>query len=487
MRTERDALGEMNVEANALYGIHSARARENFPDRTPFHPEWYMAMGTVKLACYRTYRKFIRALSDKVGPAALHVPLIGDEILDVLIDSASEVAAGKYYDHFIVPAISGGAGTSQNMNVNEIIANASLVKLGKRPGDYDTVDPIEHANVFQSTNDVVPTALHLATMRLLVTLEAAVDGLRKEAEALEKRHRSDLRIAFTQMQAAVPSSYGKLFASYAEALSRDWWRTSKASERIKVINLGGSAVGTGLAVPRFFVFEAPKELAALTNLTLTRSENLPDATANLDPLVEAHAILKAHAVNLEKIASDLRLLSSDIADHGEVRLPARQVGSSIMPGKVNPVIPEFVVSAAHRVYANDGLIARMAGLGCLELNAYLPAIGHALLESLKLLIASDETMKRNMLAGIEVHAERALEALYRSPAIATALVPFIGYHEAERIAQEMKTKGMTVDEANAALGLIDAEKLARLLKPDALLKLGYALSDLTDEGIEDNA
>ena len=417
MRIEKDPIGTVEIEPGALYGIHSVRARDNFPDRTPFHVEWYRAIGLVKLACYMTYRKFIRALSERRDPSSLHVPMISDGILDRLIESATEVSQGKHFEHFIVPAISGGAGTSINMNVNEIIANLSLMKMGKEPGDYDAIDPITHANVFQSTNDVIPTSLKVAAMNLQGELESSTARLRKASEELEKRHRSDLRIAFTQMQEAVPSSYGKLFGSYSEALSRDWWRVSKANERIKVINLGGSAAGTGLAVPRYFVFEAPRELAHIAKLPLTRSENLPDATANLDPLVEAHAILKAHAVNVEKMSSDLRLLASDLAARGEMKIPKKQVGSSIMPGKINPVVPEFAISAAHRVYANDNLITSLAGKGCLDLNAYLPTIGHALLESLKLLIACDVTLEQNLLAGIEIRSDQAAEALLRSPAI----------------------------------------------------------------------
>ncbi|MFO7828110.1 MAG: lyase family protein, partial [Bacteroidales bacterium] len=311
-RTEKDFLGEKKIPKDALYGIHSLRAKENFPDNSPFSLEWYKAVGLTKLACYLTYDKFKNASTQKYSDIDLPINLFEKKIIDALIESAEEVSEGKYYDHFIVPAIQGGAGTSINMNVNEIIANVSLKKLGKNAGNYQTIDPIEHANIYQSTNDVIPTSLKVAAIKLLVDLEEKINELRTDIEALENKNRNKLRIGYTQMQEAVPSSFGMLFSSYNEALSRDWWRVSKCFERIKIVNLGGSAIGTGIAVPRFFIMEAVATLQKLTNLPITRSENMPDATSNLDSLVEVHAILKAHAVNLEKMASDIRLLSSDL-------------------------------------------------------------------------------------------------------------------------------------------------------------------------------
>jgi len=569
MRTESDFLGTMEVPDDTLYGIHAMRARNNFPDTTPFHREWYRAIGTVKQACYLTARDYFRAMEEKFGkkqeltidngqltiengklktendfvnqslnhsfthslnhspspvtdhasPVTRHAspvtgsdePLALDQKLSLLIDAAGEVAGGLHSDHFIVPAVSGGAGTSINMNVNEIIANVALLGAGAAPGQYNLVDPVEDANIFQSTNDVIPTSLKVAAMQLLNDLEQHINGLRSVLEHKERRHQNDLRIGYTQMQEAVPSSFGKLFSTYNDALSRDWWRVSKCFERIKTVNLGGGAIGTGLAVPRYFIMEAINHLQKLTNLPINRAENLADATSNLDAFVEVHATLKAHAVNLEKMVSDLRLLASDLVsgqwtmdkgqltmdngqltiengklktengdlkiengklktengeltiengklktengsdnpfqpytrhasrvtchdpDHAsrvtrhepghaspvtrhdpgppspvthhdpghaspatrhasfvsrQLELPQVQVGSSIMPGKINPVIPEFVVSVAHKVYANDQLISSLSAQGCLELNAYLPVIGHALLESLKLLVVN---------------------------------------------------------------------------------------------------
>lgn len=482
MRIESDYLGEKHIPAEALYGIHALRASENFPDNTRFHLEWYKAVGKVKEACYKTYQNFKQAIATKVGLDRSPVMLMPDDIIEALIETGNEVGQGIYFDQFIVPAINGGAGTSINMNINEIISNAALRKLGHSPGTYTIIDPIEHANIYQSTNDVIPTSLKLAVIIELENLEAHINKLRDKVEGYETKHRNHLRAGYTQMQQAVPSSYGKLFSTYSEALSRDWWRVSKCFERIKVVNLGGSAIGTSLAVPRYYVMEVVPTLQKLTGLPVTRSENLPDATANVDSFVEVHAILKAHAVNVEKMVNDLRLLAADVLENPEVELPQQQVGSSIMPGKVNPVIPEYVISAVHKVYSNDQLISSLAGQGCLELNAYLPTLGHAMLDSLKLLIGIDKTLSDKLFHGLVIHPQRGMEKLLRSPAITTALSPYIGYNEAARLAKRMKEKGEDIYQANRALNVIDAEKLEKILKPGNLLKGGYSINDLMDEG-----
>ena len=477
-RTENDSLGSMQVPASVLYGIHSLRAKENFPDQTPFHLEWYKAIGLVKQACYQAYRSFCVAVSERKSEKALPFTLLEEEVIDALESAAAEISLGQHFSSYIVPAICGGAGTSINMNVNEIIANVALQKLGFEPGKYEKIDPIEAANIYQSTNDVVPTALKIAVMQLLGDLETAINSLRQSVEITEGKYRNELRIAYTQMQEAVPSSYGMLFSTYSEALSRDWWRVSKCFERIKIVNLGGSAVGTGLAVPKFFIMEVVPALQKLTGLPVTRSENLSDATNNLDSFVEVHAILKAHAVNLEKMVSDIRLLASDVAGVHGVKIPKRQVGSSIMPGKVNPVIPEFVISAAHKIYSNDMLISSLSAQGCLDLNAYIPVIGHSLLESLKLLIAADQTIASNLIDGLNIESGTGTARLFSSPAITTALSPLIGYHKAVLLSREMKSLGCNIFEANKNLKLIDDEKLRTVLKPENLLKTGFTLSDL---------
>lgn len=480
MRKETDFIGTVDIPADALYGIHSVRAVSNFPNKGAFHEEWYCAIGKVKLACYKTYRKFKSATEAEYPELTGDLRILETKTIDALVDAATEVSDGKHFQHFIVPALQGGAGTSINLNVNEIISNIALQNTGNKAGDYELIDPVEDANIYQSTNDVIPTALTVAAMELLNKLEEAVNATRSKTEALETTYRNSLRIAYTQMQEAVPSTFGTLFSTYSDALSRDWWRISKAFERIKQVNLGGGATGTGISIPLFFIMEVASELKKVTNLPLAQGENLSDITANMDSFVEVHAILKAHAVNLEKMVSDIRLLSSGINQEKEISIPDKQTGSSIMPGKVNPVIPEYVISSAHQVYANDILITELAGQGCLELNAYLPSIGHALLDSLKILISMNQTITSNLLEGLIVNKDLAESRLFRTPGITTALSPYIGYHKAAELARLMKEKAMSIFEANAELKTISASKLEELMKPDRLLKKGFTMKEVKE-------
>jgi aspartate ammonia-lyase len=480
-RIESDNLGEIRIPEEALYGINSIRARENFPGDIAFHKEWYRATGLVKQACYRVYRKFSEATHKKYA-GDIPLKMIAHETVNALENAAIEVSEGLYYSHFIIPAMQGGAGTSINMNINEIITNVALINSGHRAGDYKLIDPVEHANVYQSTNDVIPTALTVASMTLLTDLEESINMLRKNVEGLETTYRDYLRPGYTQMQEAVPSSFGKLFSAYNDALSRDWWRVSKCKERIKVVNLGGGATGTGLAIPRFFIIEVVPELRHLTSLPLTRSENLNDATSNLDKWVEIHATLKAHAVNLEKIASDIRLMAADISKAGLMNIPERQKGSSVMPGKVNPVIPEFVISTAHKIYSNDMLISNLCGQGCIDLNAYLPLIGHSVLESLKMLINANKSLSLNLVKDLKVNERAAYDALISSPVISTALIPYIGYNKASEIASYMREKQVDIFKACEYTGYIERDRLDDILKPGNLLKMGFSVDDIKSHG-----
>lgn len=476
MRSEKDFLGTMEISEEALYGIHSKRAQINFPNHIPFHQEWYQAVGQVKLACYQTYEQFKKLAYKEYDN---HPPLsfFSDEVLDALKKAAQEVIDGNHFNHFIVPAVQGGAGTSINLNVNEIIANRALQITRKQLGEYQFIDPFEQANVYQSTNDVIPTALKIVVMQLLKKLENAVNKSRKACEQLEGKYRNTPRAAYTQLQEAVPTTYGRMFAAYNDSLSRDWWRISKAWERIKVVNLGGGAIGSGISVPRYFIMEVVQQLKDITQLPLSRGENLGDITSNLDSFVEISAILKAHAVNLEKMVSDLRLLASDLS-RSAVKIPQKQTGSSIMPGKVNPVIPEFVISSCHQIYANDQLVTSLSAQGQLELNAYLPQMGHAIIDNLKLLLSANETISNNLLNGIEIDDKKAEAKFYKSPALSTALSPFIGYHQAAEIAKLMKNEGLSIFEANGQLHLIEEEKLQEIMKLENLTSLGFSLKDL---------
>jgi aspartate ammonia-lyase len=477
MRIEKDFIGEVTLPDTALYGINAWRASQNFKNSINFSPEWYKATGSVKQACYQTAIAFVQAAVRQFPDKPLPMGCNDLKILELLESTAGELAKGEYFEHFIVPAIQGGAGTAINMNINEIITNVSLTKINHKPGEYNIIDPFVHANIFQSTNDVIPTALRIALMRQLNLLEVCINELRSAFEKHEGNSRNALRIAFTQLQQAVPSSYGLLFSAWSDALSRDWWRISKCFERIKVSNLGGGATGTGMGIPRYFVMEVTNRLRDLVDLPITRSENHTDTTQNMDVFVEVHAILKAHAVNLEKIASDMRLLGSDFMGQHELQLPQKQTGSSIMPGKVNPVINEFVISCTQNVFANDMMISNLCAMGQLDLNAYLPSIGHAMLESLHLLISADESMLNHLITDLQIDSHTAIDKLMHSSSITTALIPYIGYEKASELARLMKSKSLNIFEANTILNLIDNEKLEKALQPDNLLKLGYSLND----------
>jgi aspartate ammonia-lyase len=480
MRTEKDFIGEVSIPAGALYGVHSVRARDNFDNQVAFPIEWFRATGSVKLACYRTVRKLLKALKKEHPEMIAHLNIPDEKTLGAMEAAATAITSGDHFGYFIVPGTQGGAGTSINLNVNEIIANAALISLGKKPGDYQHVDPIESANIYQSTNDVIPTALTIASMQLLNELEEAINKTRKTVEKLETRYRNTLRLGYTQMQEAVPSTYGQLFSTYSEALSRDWWRVSKGLERLKVVNLGGGAIGTGIAIPRFYIMEVVPALKRITSLPVTQGENLADATSNMDKWVEVHAILKAHAVNLEKIVTDLRLLASGTGSNKEIELPSQQVGSSIMPGKVNPVVPEYLISSAHRIYANDQKIATLSSKGCLELNAYLPEIGIAMLESLKLMISMNHAFEEKVMKKLRVHEEAASRKLFNSPSVTTALSPLIGYKRAAELASQMKKGEQNIFDANDTLGTIEPKKLRKLMEPGNLLKKGFTINDIKE-------
>jgi aspartate ammonia-lyase len=481
MRIEEDFLGKKEIADDHLFGIHALRARENFDNSTLFPVDWYQAIGLVKLACYKTYEKFCNTAIKKGLSAPEGHQWMPDATIEALKKAAGEVSQGKHFEHFIVPAVQGGAGTSINMNINEIIANRALILIGHKPGDYHLIDPLDHANIYQSTNDVIPTALHIVLIDLASSLEKAINEVRNAMESLEKSFGNLLRQAYTQMQQAVPSTYGYLLGSYNDALSRDWWRTSRIRERLKRINIGGGATGTGMGIPRYFIQQVPKELREITGMPLTSAENPADATMNHDDLVEAHGILKALAVNLEKIASDLRLLSSDLYIHQSVRIPQRQMGSSIMPGKVNPVISEYMISVSHKVYANDQLISSLASQGCLDLNAYLPIIGCAFIESFRLLSSGCYSLANSMLRQLTIHPGKEQSEIFKNPAITTALVPFIGHKKSQMLAQHMKEEGIDIFESNQQLNILSTEKIQQILNPASLTARGFSLKDLNSD------
>jgi aspartate ammonia-lyase len=460
-RSEEDLLGAVPVPAATLHGIHTARALENFPlTGRPIHPALVAAYGSVKLACALTNRE----LGAWAGDAAKG---------DAISAACREMAEGKLTAHVVVDVLQGGAGTSTNMNVNEVLANRALEILGAPHGNYARVSPLDDLNLHQSTNDTYPTALKLAAVRLLHVLEERVVALQEAFQAAEKRFAHVVKVGRTEMQDAVLTTLGREMAAYAEAFSRDRWRIYKCEERLRVVNLGGTAIGTGLAAPRQYIFRVVERLRELTGIGFARAENLVEATQNADVFVEVSGILKAHAASLLKVCTDLRLLSSGPeAGLGELRLPPRQAGSSIMPGKVNPVIPEAVSQAALLAMGYDQALTFACASGSLELNPFLPLVAACLLEGLEVLARADDILRRHCVEGLEADEARCRAHVEGSTAVATALLPALGYEKSCAVVRRAKETGRTVREVALAEGLLTAAQFDELLSPEAVCRLG---------------
>lgn len=460
-RTETDFLGSKEIPADALYGIHTARALENFQiTRRPVNPELVKAYGWVKLACAQINRE-LGYFKD-------------EQKADAIERACREMAEGQLTDAVVVDALQGGAGTSTNMNVNEVIANRALQILGKALGAYEFISPLDDINLHQSTNDTYPTALKLAAIVLLRQLEQAVLGLQEAFQQKEKEFTDVVKIGRTQLQDAVLTTLGREMAAYAEAFNRDRWRIYKCEERLRVVNLGGTAIGSGLGAPRQFIFRATDRLRELTNTSLARAENLMENTQNTDVFVEVSGILKACATNLVKVSNDLRLLSSGPdGGLGEINLPAMQAGSSIMPGKVNPVISEAVVQAALQVIGNDQVITQAAMSGNLELNQFMPVIAHNLLENLQLLDRAASTLNKKCVQGITANKEKCREQVLNSTAVITALIPSLGYEQCSTISQQAKNEKKSIREVVLEQKLMDEEEFKHLISPEAVNKLGF--------------
>jgi aspartate ammonia-lyase len=460
-RIEQDSLGTVEVPHSALYGAHTVRAAQNFAVsgfQTP--DELIRALADVKRACARSN---------------IRVGLLAENIGSVIVQAATEVADGKLRDQFLTDAFQGGAGTSLNMNMNEVLANRAIELLGGTKGDYGLVHPLNHVNRSQSTNDVYPTALRVASIRLVLELSREVALLQGSLQAKEAAFAHILKLGRTEMQDAVPITLGQEFAAYAEAVARDRWRLFKVEERLRQVNLGGTAVGTGLNAERTYIYAAIEELQDVTGLGLARAENSVDPTQNADVFVEVSGLVKAAAVNLAKIAADLRLLSSGPRGGlAELRLPQLQAGSSIMPGKVNPVIPEMVTQVSYQVISFDQAIAMAAASGQLELNAFLPLVAFNLLTSLKMITRAVFLFRTLCIDGIEADEERCQKWLQESLCLATALTPYIGYERAVALLNEAEAAGKTIRQAALDAGLFTDEELSLIFSAAELTRPGVA-------------
>ncbi|HYQ58470.1 MAG TPA: aspartate ammonia-lyase [Draconibacterium sp.] len=459
-REESDFMGKKQIPANALWGIHTARAVANFPlSGQSIHPEFIKAYGDVKLSCAQTNQS-LGFWEEETKTNAIQ-------------QAAFEMSQGLLNEHIIVDAMQGGAGTSTNMNVNEVLANRALQILNKEIGDYNVVSPLDDINLHQSTNDTYPTSLKIAAIRLLRKLEQNVLNLQEAFQQKEKEFAHIVKIGRTQLQDGVLTTLGREMSAYAEAFNRDRWRIYKCEERLRVINLGGTAIGTGLGAPKQFIFRVVDKLRENTNIGLARSENLIDGTQNTDVFVEVSGILKACASNLLKISNDLRLLSSGPdSGLGEINLPQMQAGSSIMPGKVNPVIPEAVAQVAMKVIGNDQVIAQACSAGNLELNQYLPLIAHSFLESIDLLDKACKNFSEKCITGITANENICKMHVNNSTATITALIPVIGYQRCSEIIEIGQREGLSIRESTLKSGYLNTEEFDNLITPEAVCRLG---------------
>lgn len=459
-RIEEDILGQKEVPFDSYYGIHTLRAVENFPlTQRPVHHELIKAYGVVKLACAQTNRS-LGVWKDPKKATAIE-------------RACSEMASGNLNQYVIVDKLQGGAGTSTNMNVNEVIANRALELMELPKGSYDVISPLDDINLHQSTNDTYPTALKIASIRLLQYLEENVLGLQEAFQAKEKAFAHVVKVGRTQLQDAVLTTVGREMSAYAEAFTRDRWRIYKCYERLRVINLGGTAIGTGLGAPRQFIFQVVDNLRSLTQIGLARAENLVEATQNNDVFVEISGVVKALAASLLKSANDLRLLSSGPqTGFGELRLPERQAGSSIMPGKINPVIPEAVCQSAMLYMGYDQTIAMAASLGNLELNQHLPLISYALLDGLEILNNACKILKEYCVAELQVNEENCQKHVETSTAAATALVSVIGYEETSRLVKMAQQKKCSIRDIVISQGILSETEFNETISPEAVSRLG---------------
>ncbi|MGW6659528.1 aspartate ammonia-lyase [Rhodococcus sp. NPDC055024] len=458
-RREHDLLGDRNVPAEAYYGIHTLRAKENFAiSGTPIGKfgDLISGLAAVKQAAAETNRK-------------LH--LLDDERADAILSACREVRAGKWSDHFIVDAIQGGAGTSTNMNANEVIANRALEILGYARGDYTVLHPLEHVNLSQSTNDAYPTAVKIALMNALTRLQTALTALGAEFAAKAIEFADHVKMGRTQLQDAVPMTLGQEFGTYAVMIGEDAQRLIEAAQLAREINLGGTAVGTGINSDPGYPAIVCAELRAITGLDLVTAPDLVEATQDVGSFVQISGTLKRCAVKLSKICNDLRLLSSGPrAGLGEINLPAVQAGSSIMPGKVNPVIPEVVNQVAFEVAGNDVAITMAAESGQLQLNAFEPLIACKLFESITHLTAACSTLATLCVPGITANVEHMRRTVEQSISLITALNPHIGYDAASALASQALVSQRSIIELVVESGLLTQGQLETILSPDNLVR-----------------
>jgi len=456
-RTEHDLLGEREVPADAQYGIQTLRAVANFPItgiRLAHFPQLIRSLAMVKQAAARTNRR---------------LGLLDEPMASALDQACQEIIDGHWHGHFVVDMMQGGAGTSTNMNANEVIANRALEIMGHARGEYAHCHPLNHVNLSQSTNDVYPTAVRVAAVLKLQRLLEAMRHLQDALSAKGREFRDVLKMGRTQLQDAVPMTLGQEFGAFAVTTGEDVARLEETARLLLEVNLGGTAIGTGINADPRYPELAVSELKSISGLELVLAENLVEATPDTGAFVMFSGVLKRAALKLSKMCNDLRLLSSGPrCGLNEINLPAMQPGSSIMPGKVNPVIPEVVNQVAFRVIGNDLTITLAAEAGQLQLNVMEPVITLALFESLDMLTAAVRTLTERCIIGVTANAERCRSLVEGSIGIVTAVVPAIGYERAGEVAKEALASGRPVREIILERGLLAPAELDRLLAPESM-------------------
>ncbi|HCD42304.1 MAG TPA: aspartate ammonia-lyase [Lachnoclostridium sp.] len=464
-RVEKDSIGMKDVPGNVYYGVQSMRAAENFHiTGLNIHPEIINSLAYIKKAAAITN---------------LEIGLLDRKTAEAIIQACDEILAGQFRKDFIVDPIQGGAGTSLNMNANEVIANRAIELLGGQKGDYSIVNPNDHVNCGQSTNDVVPSAGKMTSLRLLKKLK--IELLRLHQAFCEKADEFDhvLKMGRTQMQDAVPIRLGQEFKAYSTAIMRDLRRIDKAMEEMCTLNMGGTAIGTGINADVNYLKRIVPNLAKVSNMELVQAADLIDATQNLDSFVAVSGAVKACAVTLSKIANDLRLMSSGPrTGFHEINLPAKQNGSSIMPGKVNPVIPEVVNQVAFNIIGNDVTITMAVEAGQLELNAFEPIIFYCMFQSIDTLAYAVQTFVDNCVSGITANEARCRFLVDNSVGIITAICPHVGYQKAADIAKKAMLSGKPVRTLILQEKLIGEEELDHILDPVQMTEPGISGKNL---------
>ncbi len=464
-RVEKDSIGMKDVPGNVYYGVQSMRAAENFHiTGLNIHPEIINSLAYIKKAAAITN---------------LETGLLDRKTAEAIVQACDEILAGQFRKDFIVDPIQGGAGTSLNMNANEVIANRAIELLGGQKGDYSIVNPNDHVNCGQSTNDVVPSAGKMTSLRLLKKLK--IELLRLHQAFCEKADEFDhvLKMGRTQMQDAVPIRLGQEFRAYSTAIMRDLRRMDKAMEEMCTLNMGGTAIGTGINADVNYLKRIVPNLAKVSNMELVQAADLIDATQNLDSFVAVSGAVKACAVTLSKIANDLRLMSSGPrTGFHEINLPAKQNGSSIMPGKVNPVIPEVVNQVAFNIIGNDVTITMAVEAGQLELNAFEPIIFYCMFQSIDTLAYAVHTFVDNCVSGITANEARCRFLVDNSVGIITAICPHVGYQKAADIAKKAMLSGKPVRTLILQEKLIGEEELDHILDPVQMTEPGISGKNL---------